>query len=497
MEVCMKERWVAFLLLAVILLAGGGYAYYRFVYASSPTASEPTLRTTQVRRGDIVLSVSGTGNLLPGREVSLGFRTGGTLMALEVQVGDHVRAGQVLARLDTRELELQVAQARAALEQKEASLEQLLAGASAEEVATARNNLLQAQASLAQQEVSLSVSTERARLSWIQAANNLRDAQAKYENIYWQNRNLEARIGKENVPDANYDSEAEAWRAVENAEMAMEQARLAYEQAKKQQETSLQTARLQVANAQTSLEALLKGADKAEVAAAQVAVEQARLAYEQAQVELEKATLVAPFDGTVMAVNAQVGDQVGTGTILTLADLDAPLVRFWVEEADLGSIAVGNPVHIVFEALPDLTFEGRLLRIDPALVTVDGTPAVQCWASIDLSQRPAVLLSGMAVEVEVISAEARNVLLVPLEALRELGEGRYAVFVVQPDGELELRPVEVGLRDLVNAEIRSGLSEGEVVSLGTAQTSSAATVTPATMPFVPGGGPFFPGGGRP
>lgn len=158
---------------------------------------------------------------------------------------------------------------------------------------------------------------------------------------------------------------------------------------------------------------------------------------------------------------------------------------------------MGNPVHIVFEALPDLTFEGRLLRIDPALVTVDGTPAVQCWASIDLSQRPAVLLSGMAVEVEVISAEARNVLLVPLEALRELGEGRYAVFVVQPDGELELRPVEVGLHDLVNAEIRSGLSEGEVVSLGTAQTSSAATVTPATMPFVPGGGPFFPGGGRP
>ena len=494
----MKKRWIALLLPALLLLAGGGYAYYHFVYASPPTASEPTLRTSQVRRGDIVITVSGTGNLLPGREISLGFRTSGTLVSLEVQVGDHVRAGDVLARLDTRELELQVAQAKASLDQKEASLKQLLAGASAEEVTAARNSLLQAQANLAQQEVSLAVATERARLSWMQAANNLRDAQAKYENIYWQNRNLEAKIGKENVPDSNYDSEAEAWRAVENASMAMEQARLAYEQAQKQQETSLQTARIQVSTAQANLEALLKGADAAEVAAAQIAVEQARLAYEQAQMELEKAVLVAPFDGTVMSVNAQVGEQVGSAAILTLADLDAPLVRFWVEEADLASIAVGNRVQVVFEALPDLTFSGQLLRIDPALVTVDGTPAVQCWASIDLSRRPPVLLSGMAVEVEVIAAEARNVLLVPLEALRELSDGNYAVFVVQPNGELELRPVEVGLRDLVNAEIRSGLSEGEVVSLGSTTTSSASpSVTPATMPFVPGGEPFFPGGGRP
>lgn len=76
----MKERWIALLLLALVLLAGGGYAYYHF--ASTPVASEPTLRTTQVRREDIVISVSGTGNLLPGQEVNLGFRTSGTLISL-------------------------------------------------------------------------------------------------------------------------------------------------------------------------------------------------------------------------------------------------------------------------------------------------------------------------------------------------------------------------------------------------------------------------------
>ncbi len=67
----------------------------------------------------------------------------------------------------------------------------------------------------------------------------------------------------------------------------------------------------------------------------------------------------------------------GTAAIITLADLDEPQVLFWVEEADLASVAPGNRVGIIFEALPDYTFPGEILSIDPVLVEVDGTPAVQ------------------------------------------------------------------------------------------------------------------------
>jgi multidrug efflux pump subunit AcrA (membrane-fusion protein) len=89
-----------------------------------------------------------------------------------------------------------------------------------------------------------------------------------------------------------------------------------------------------------------------------------------------------------------------------------------------------------------------------------------------------------------------------VQALRELGEGQYAVFVVQPDGELVMRPVEVGLQDVVNAEIVAGLEAGEVISLG---QSSAPTGAPAEgdeeMPVPPGGmmpgAGMFGGGGRP
>ena len=175
-----------------------------------------------------------------------------------------------------------------------------------------------------------------------------------------------------------------------------------------------------------------------------------------------------------------------------------PQVRFWVEETDLTSVAPGNAVNVVFEALPDYTFPGAILSVDPALVTIGNTPAIEARASIDISAHVVRLLSGMNAEVEIVAAEARNALLVPIEALRELGTDMYAVFVVLPNGELELRPVEVGLRDYVHAVILSGLEAGEVVSAGTAKSSSTSDTTTTTNQFrPPDGGMIFsisPGG---
>ncbi|MGC8875016.1 MAG: efflux RND transporter periplasmic adaptor subunit [Chloroflexia bacterium] len=489
------KRWWWVALLLVLLLAGGTYGSFRWLAARNGKSSAAAQETAQVYRGDIVLSVTGKGNLVPRAQVALGFRTSGVLASLEVKVGDRVGKGQVLARLDTQELELQLAQAQLQLEQAEASLRELLAGAGATEILTARKNLEQAQANLEDTRVSTAVSVQQAQLNLLQAANAVRDAQAAYENIYWQNRQIEARTGE--LPDANADAEAEAWRKVENAQAAMEAARLSYESALERQGTSIRTAEAQVAVAQANLQDLLKGADQTQIASAQATVEQARLNVAQAQLALEKAVLTAPFTGTVIAIDTVVGEQV-SGSILTLADLDAPLVQFWVEETDLAQVAVGHRVRITFEALPDLTFDGQVIQVDPALVTVDGTPALQAWASIDLDPNSVRLFSGMSAEVEVIAAEAHDALLVPLQALRELAPGKYGVFVVRADGTLELRQVEVGLQDDVQVQILSGVELGENVLL---ESSSAAASSQSNVVF-PGAPMMFPGemppqGGRP
>jgi multidrug efflux pump subunit AcrA (membrane-fusion protein) len=98
----------------------------------------------------------------------------------------------------------------------------------------------------------------------------------------------------------------------------------------------------------------------------------------------------------------------------------------------------------------------------------------------------------------VIAQETRNAALVPLEALRELTTGQYSIFVVKDDGTLELRLVQVGLKDLVNAAITSGVTSGEVVSLGTQArtTTTTRTQTQSGNNQPPGGGgQFFQGGG--
>jgi RND family efflux transporter MFP subunit len=494
----MRKRWIVIVLLLLVVLAGGGaYSYYRFVLTPAQAQEQPTVLTTQVTQGDVTISADGTGNLLPSAEVSVGFQTSGLLKTLEVKVGDHVTAGQTLGTLDTRDLELELEKARLQLDQAQTSLDALATGPSDTSVTVARNSLSQARDNLAQQQVSLSAATERARLSWVESANNLRDAQASYSEIYWSNLNLQKRLAErgQTLPQADIDAEAAAWHAVENAESAMEQARLSYETAKNQEETSLKTAQSQVSTAQANLNELFVGASATDLASAQASVDQARISYEQAQVNLDKTVLKAPIAGTVMTVSAHVGEQVGTSTIITLADMDAPLLEFWVEEADMAAAQVGNPVNVVFEALPDLTFTGTVVQVDPALVTVSNTPAVQAWARLNLSAHSERLLSGMTAQVEAIQAEARNVLMVPLEALRDLGNGQYAVFVVGANGELELRPVEVGLQDLVNAEIRSGLQAGEVVSLGEQTSTGQQSTTTGTNPggMMPAFGPIFEG----
>jgi multidrug efflux pump subunit AcrA (membrane-fusion protein) len=168
-------------------------------------------------------------------------------------------------------------------------------------------------------------------------------------------------------------------------------------------------------------------------------------------------------------LNAVVGATVGTSPVLSLASTDDLLVRFYLDETDIDKAAPGRSVTFTFDAYPDLPLEGEVIRVEPALQIVDGTPVVVVWAKLPVQTAPQIM-PGMTVEAEVIAGKASAALIVPIQALRELSPGSYAVFVVQPDGELRLTPVSVGLRDYANAEVLSGLEAGAVVSTGNVET---------------------------
>jgi len=466
----MRKRKI-WLVSAVVLLlaAGGGYVAYTRFFAPPETAQEPVLQTAAVTLGDIIITVDGSGELVPAAELALAFRTGGVLDEVLVEVGDQVREDDVLARLETDDLEQAVAQAGVEVELAQLDLADAREGPGDAELADASAALRDAQVELALAQDAYENTFE----SNLDAIADSRKVDSDWWVGYYQGQKTKYEDGHLSQSDHDWAMNAMIsaegrWDAAINQALAEEA----------QARNRLDQAQNDVYQERENLQLLQSGPTTDTLERATLAVDQALLAREKAAADLEAAQLYAPFDGTVMEVAATVGERAGANTpILTLADLAEPLVRFWVEEMDMSSVVAGNPVRVIFEAWPDDALAGEIVRVDPVLVTVDGTPAVQAWASVDIGAQEVNLIAGMTAEIEVVAAEASGALLVPVEALRETSPGQYAVFVVRPDGapdgttpgELEMRAVTVGLMDFTNAEILAGLELGEVVSLGEAQ----------------------------
>ena len=144
-----------FALVALVILASGGV----WAFTEGPLhqgQATPTYQTAPVTRGNLAITVSATGPISSTNTLPLTFKNAGRLAEVDVQVGDAVTAGQVLAKLDTADLEAQLAQSQAALNQASANAAKTAAGptreavaASQAQVAAARTNLETARSNLA------------------------------------------------------------------------------------------------------------------------------------------------------------------------------------------------------------------------------------------------------------------------------------------------------------------------------------------------------------
>lgn len=429
----------------LVTIIGGTLWFTRPVATEEATAAE--LQTAKVRKGDLIITASGAGTVVPAAQVDLSFRTPGVVMELNVKNGDSVTAAQTLARLEENI-------------QAEADFQSLF---SEEGLAQAELAVINAQDVLDQ------------------AINDL-----KYiigtDAYYWETqlKQAEETLAALNAdPAATAEQKAEAQKLVDRARLKrdyFQRENIAYllEEELVYKDDSdvalahanLESAKVALEDAQVALEIVKTGPQALAAPIAALGMETARL--EQARLVLQNSRLIAPFDGAVVALDLVTGQTVGTSPVMTIATADRLLVRFYLDETDIERAAAGMQVNFTFDAYPDATVTGGITLVEPALQIVDGTPVVVAWASLP-AETPFTILSGMTVEAEVIAAESRDTLIVPVQALRELAPGSFAVFVVQSDGQLQMVPVTVGLRDFANAEILSGLQVGDVVSTGTVE----------------------------
>ena len=422
--------------LVIVLMVGIGAAIYFQSTSAAEEAAVPALQTAKVRTGDLVITANGAGTVLPMAQADLGFRSAGVVADVAVENGAPVAGASVLARLEENL-------------QAEADFQALFSA----------DGLAQAKLAVANADVVLEDATNT--LIYLYGTDAW----------YWDGQLIQAEAAF-NALDAgaSQSQKDQAQQAVDTARTRRDYyltLRDIPADDFAQAHADHESAKAALADSQAALEIIKAGPEALNSAIVAQGAETARL--EQARLTLENTRLVAPFDGSVTALNVVAGQTVSTSPVMTVATTERLLVRFYLDETDVSKVAAGNLVNFTFDAYPNTIVTGEVTRVEPALQIVDGTPVVVVWASLS-QDAPFEILSGMSVEAEVVSAESQNTLLVPVQALRELAPGSYALFLVDTNGELKMTPVTVGLRDFANAEILSGVKVGDVVSTGTLAT---------------------------
>jgi len=454
---------IIWIIIAVIVVAAAGGGYYYWTQQQSKTTSRSstnTVTTTVARRGNITVTASGTGTLVAAQEVNLGFPTSGTVAAVHVKAGDLVKTGDVLAELgNTENLQAAVHSAEVDLASAQQTLDTLKQGAGSA-LGTAQLNLIHAQAT--------ATAAANGIVNKTMMRCDLNTTLAYYNAYVKAQKNLDD-MGKPS--DTNSDQYLHQYLpALNNRNSAYSvwancNGFTSYEIGSSQAQATIASATVKQDQATLATLTPNNGLDPYQVSIDQNKVDTAQIALTTAQKNLDGAILKAPFDGSIVSVAGIVGDKVGTGTFIVLDDLYHPNIQFQVDEVDMGKVALNDKVNVVFDALPKQTFTGKVVVIQPKLVTSGNTQALQGLAHLDTTL-DTPLPSGIGAAVDVVGGQATNAVLIPLTALRDLGDGTYGVFVRDSSGKLVFHPVTIGLQDLTNVEITSGLQGGETVSIG-------------------------------
>jgi HlyD family secretion protein len=452
------------------LVALIGLAY--FIWQSSKSlatktssTSQAQYQTTQVRTGNLALTASGTGKIEPGQLVDLGFAVSGKVAELNVQVGDQVSAGEALAVLDGIDaLKMDITSKNVALATAQKSLQDLLSNAGAN-LSQAQIDLATAQAALATAQKNLHQKGDPRCDDSVTRAYELDYYFAMYDVNWWQSQleDPKTKYGLAFIQDhiAQYKPRAindyVNWKYCEgytDQEILDSQANL------KLAEANVQLAQIKYQNMQTNA-----GLDPVSIAVAQANVDAAQLDLTASQKNLDESTLVAPIAGVVTTVNGVQGGLAGTSTFISLADMAHPLIDVKFDETDLQNVAAGCQAAVTFGVLPHQTFAGSVTRILPVVLNTNSVNAVEGYVELNdpATLTGKTLLIGSNASVDVTCSQVQNALLVPVEALHTTPDGQSYVYVLNQAGKPEKRTVEVGLKNAISAEIRSGLQNGEKV----------------------------------
>jgi len=460
-----RNVWIALGALVVVIVAAG---LVILSLRSNGTAAA-AYQTTTVQLGTLTSSVEGSGTVASALTSSLTWQVSGQVDKVNAQIGAQVKSGDVLATLlqtSSTVNTLQTALANAQENLAELTSPAAIAAAQAA-VAADESALSTAQINQANLNVNNPGAIDNAAASLTLAQNNLADAQNAYNNNYLPSSDPRKAQAYQNLYAAQlkYNSALATYNAyVGHASQATVDSANA----------ALAVAKANLAQDQSYLAALTGGTVPANATGTSLLkLEQAQLAVQTAQENLASVTIVAPFNGTITQSSAVPGQVVSNSTAaFRIDDLSNLVVTIQVVEIDVNNVKVGQPASITFDAIPNKTYTGKVIKVDMAAAAGSGT--VNFNVSVQLTDADAQVKPGMSANVTITTNKVAGALLIPSTAVFTDTNGQNYVYLIQ-NGTPTAVPVTVGAVSDTSSQITgNSLQQGDTIVLSFASTTSSS-----------------------
>ncbi|KJR49595.1 HlyD family secretion protein [Desulfosporosinus sp. I2] len=486
----LNKKWVTIGVISVLVLGGGYWGYKRF---ATKTAVSTNI-TAKAKIGNVSKVITATGTVNFPHSIPLQFSNNGQVVELNIKDGDSVKKGQVLARIDDAALKTSVVQQQANLMTAQAKLQSLQDGFNAQTKAEAQSALAKAQ-------------------------QNLTTAQQNADSSYLANQVLLADQNVKQTSDALAKAQLSGnTSTIQSAQSTLNQALTALRTAQNLQNggavQALTAAQADVTSAQYKISQQEAGPTAADLQSAQANISQAQAQLDSANAKLAEATILAPTDAVVIDTGLQLYQYTTDNSMITITPSEGTgsslEVAATIDQADIAQVKIGQNVDITLDAYPDEHSSGSV-----SLVALQGTTASNVTTfkvTVAVEQASDKLRSGMNANIDIVVAKANDVLTVPSEAIKTVGDKKQVLVPAttstdsptqadqvaqsgaktgitsgQNAANLQYVTVNVGLDDGTNVEIKSGLMEGQEIVIGT--SPSATTTTSKSSSGLLGGGP--------
>lgn len=422
---------------------------------------EVKLNTFTVTKGDIITQITATGTVDARDKRSYSLLQSAKVLE-SLKKGDTFKKGQVLIRIDDTKAKLYIEQAEQNLILAEESIN--IAKINYQSALDANHVAIQ----LAESSNKSAEQNTQNAFEALDSANSLGMANIKAASVAIDNANYYL----EKVKNSSFATDltiAQAETSVDSAQASYEQAQKAaksqsvqaesaYEQALSNQSITYWNNINSLEKAQTQIKLMEKS-----VKQAQIQLELSKINLELAKLEFDNFSVIAPFDGIVKEANFSEGETASPGVPAISIISNDFVIKSDINETDISKVKNGQEVEFTLDAYPGQTFYGKITNISTISKNTAGIITFEITITPD-KQSQQYLKYGFSANITITVSKIENVLYVPIQAVYEENGKKY-VDVLKENKEIIKTQVETGSSDYDYTEIKSGLSEGDIIVL--------------------------------